>query len=301
MPFSVYESGITRTVEPVRDIAEMISRLDWEDTPIVSSIGMQSTNQIRFEWQTDTLGTADANNSMPQGGDAPEAVDTLRVLQDNYTQMFNETVSVNSTQQAVKQYGLSNEFAYQRAKKTALIKQHSEKRVISDGTKQAPTATNGDIGLMDGVCTQITTNVDSSGTFSQATFDTLMQTVFDAGGKPKDVWADATRKQAISNFTGSDRRATQDAKRVINTVEVYQSDFGEVRVHYHRLLPVTVNSSSNDSECLLLDHSLLEMRTLEPMLWELMGKTGKSRTELGTWDVTLANRNQLGHAIYTGL
>lgn len=303
MPRLPYDAASTRTVHPVEDIHELISNIDRKETPIVSAIGIRPTYQTTYGWQTDSLASADPDNNLALGGDMPAPVDTTRVDKTNDVQQFHAELNVSDTQEAVKQYGLTSEIGYQRGKKTAELKRHVESRTVSDGTKAVPSPTNNNLGRMDGLSTQITTNVDSAGTFSQATFDTLVGTVYDAGGAPNRVFCDKTRKQAISQFTGTDRRAVQAPREVINTVDTYESDFGEFEVHYHYLVPETAaeGATSSDSECLLLDLGLLDLRELQGLDWEVMARTGKAHKELGTWQLTLCNRNELGHAAFKNL
>jgi len=302
MPSLPY-SGSTRTVHPVEDIHELISNIDRKETPVVSGMPILPTYNTTYGWQTDSLASEDPDNNLALGADMPAASDTTRVDETNHVQQFYKSLNISDTQEAVKQYGLTSEIAYQRGKKTAELKRNVESRVLSDGTKAVPSETNNNLGRFDGLCTQISTNADASATFSQATLDTLMGTIFDAGGQPSQIYCDKTRKQAVSNFTGTDRRNFQNAKEVINTVERYESDFGEVQVHYHYMLPVAASEggTSTDSECVILDPSLLELRELQGLDWEQMARTGKAHKELGTWQITLVNRNELGHGKYTGL
>jgi len=301
MPFGPYDAASDRTVKAKEDVHDIISRIDIEKTPVVSAIPIKSTHDVLYRWLTDSLEAPDPTNNLEIGGDMPVPVDTVRVESSNYVQQFHAELSVSATQEAVAQFGMDSEIDTQRSKKTIELKRHVEARVLSDGTQQAPTPTNANLGLMDGLSTQIATNVDSGGVFNQAQMDALMATIFNAGGEPGDVYCDSTRKQEISDFTATDRRAFQAANEVHNTVEVYESDFGEVRVHYHWQMPATVNAAANDIEVGILDHSLLELRELQPLAWEVMAKTGKATRELCTWQLTLANRNELGHGAFKDL
>ena len=302
MPFGPYDAGGSRTVEATRDVNDIIRNIAPTETPLLSSLTILPTSQVKYEWLTDTLVTEDPNNAMPHDGDAGDAVDTQRTLLDNYCQIFNVTASVNWTQRRVGQYGITDEMAYQKTKKLVELKRHIEKRILSNGAKQAGTPANTDTPYMDGLATQITVNVDSAGTFNQTTMTSLMQTIMDSGGDPTVVYCDSTRKKAITNFSGTDRRSFQDAREVINTVEVYASDFGELKIVYHRMLPANAAANAaTDAEVLVLTPALVELREFEPFHWTEMARTGRKDTELGCWAITLANLQELGHGAFKGL
>lgn len=301
MPFGPYDAGGTRTVEPTRDVHEAISRIDPEKTPLLSAMSIQSGHDTMYEALTDSLAAVDPTNAQAIGADAPAAVDTTRVLVYNYMQIFAKTASVSDTQQNVRQFGLDNEFNYQKAKKIAEMKRDIESRLVSDGDRQAPTPANAGIGLFRAIARTITTNVDAAGVFSQALFDTLMQTITTAGGEPGDVYCDGTRKMAITDFTATDRRAFQDPRSVVNMVDVYQSDFGQVRTHFHWLQPTTIAVAAQDPECLILTMSLLEMRELQTLHWFDLARTGTARRAEGVWQLTFMNRNELGHGMFRNL
>ena len=113
----------TYNAEDVTDIVMNISPMD---TPGLT-LAKKGTAEATFtEWPIESLSAVDANNANVEGDDASIDVSSTPIRVGNSTQLVDKTVSVTTTQDAVRKYGAKNEFARQKAKKAKELKRDME-------------------------------------------------------------------------------------------------------------------------------------------------------------------------------
>lgn len=106
--------------------ANWISNLSPTETPFVSMTGKEAINQTLFQWQTDTLETANVNNAVAEGSPAEESVRKPTTVLSNITQILRKTVKVSDTTNALANYGRGKELQYQMEKAGKEIKRDLE-------------------------------------------------------------------------------------------------------------------------------------------------------------------------------
>jgi hypothetical protein len=262
--FYTYDQDGNRIVEAKGDVRDAIVNIDPRKTPFYTLLAMEHTRDINPKTLEDSLDTNDDIDTLaqPQGGPMPEAQDTHRGVNSNWTQIFKRTVSVSNTQNQVAQYGIDrDEFKYQRAKKLTELKLLIEKVFISAQAKQEPLPSNGNVGKMAGIGALLTTHTNTS--FDKAKFDTMIADIWADGGDPTLCLADVTRRAAINDWTG-DRvtHETNDVHTLDETVEFYKSDVGAmVKIaEAHPYMPIN-SDDGNGPNVLLLDTAHVRERS----------------------------------------
>jgi len=240
------------------DLADIIYNIAPTDTPFMSNVGKGSASNTYHEWQTDDL-TAAADNKVAEGVAAPaaESVATTRV--GNYTQIASKTVSVTGSNEAADAAGRASQMAYQLAKKGMELKRDMEKTLVGTDKAQVQGAAGGTARELGSVTSWIGTNCSVGATAGAAPTgdgtdiatsgdarvltDTLLngviEDVWQSGGNPSMIMCGAFQKSKITGFTGdtNSRKFTNaDAKKFINAVDVYVSDYGELNVVPNRLM-----------------------------------------------------------------
>jgi hypothetical protein len=168
----------------------------------------------------------------------------------NICQISYKVPRVSGTQRAVEHAGRDDELAYQEMLKGLELKRDMEAILV--GTNQAKVtgndttarktasvlswiksntskgATGADPSAADGTGTR------TDGTqraFTEANLKSVLQSIWNAGGKPDMIMVGGFNKQAFSSFTG---RATPiedvGSKKIVAAVDVYESDFGRLKV-----------------------------------------------------------------------
>jgi Family of unknown function (DUF5309) len=242
--FATYEAIGNR-----EDLSDVIYRIDPTDTPFMSGIEREKATAVNHEWQTQALAAAGANAQI-EGDDANTNTVTATSRLGNIAQIATKVARVTGTQRAVDHAGRDDELAYQEMLKGLELKRDMEFNIV--GTNQAKSAgTDTSARLTATALSWVKSNTSLNGTgsdpsaadgtgtrtdgaargFTEALLKTVLNKIWVAGGKPDQIHAGAFNKQVFSTFTG---RATPieptKAKKIIAAVDVYESDFGTLKV-----------------------------------------------------------------------
>lgn len=240
-------------------LSDILTYLSPTRTPLYSTMPKKSISSTFDEWQTQELPTA-TDNSAVEGASWTAGSVTARVRTGNYTQIFKKAYTLSRTSQKVNVAGVKDDYAEQ--KKLAMLNLARDvEYALLNGT--GASGTSGVARELKGVRSWVgTNNVTGSATGTEALtedlFNDALQMIKDAGGNPTDVYVNGGKKRLISAFPGrSSSSVNIDAttKTVVNVVDVYMSDFGAVRVHYHDL--------ATASEVLVLDESTWAIGVLD--------------------------------------
>jgi len=231
-------------------------------------------------------------NALVEGTDLTVADPPPRIRKGNYTQIFAKAYGVSGTQQAVLKAGIKNELAHMMANAMKELGRDVEYAIINNTSAVAgDTATPRQMG---GIQAFVTTNVlANGGTARPLTEDLLndaLQKSWQNGGDPDVVVCSGKNKRTISGFTVSNERTIEaTSKKVIASVDVYESDFGLVRVIADRLMP--------DDKVFVLDKSYLKTAYLRPFKQIELAVTGDNMKKAIVGELTLEVRAEKAQAI----
>lgn len=297
--FATYEAIGNR-----EDLSDVIYRIDPTDTPFISGIEREKATAVNHEWQTQALASVDTSNAVLEGDDAVTDAATPTVRLGNICQISDKVARVSGTQQAVEHAGRDDEMAYQEMLKGLELKRDMES--ILCGTNQAKnTGAAATARKTASVLSWIKTNTSKSGSdpsaadgtgtrtdgtqraFTEAQLKTVLQATWNSGGKPDTIMVGGFNKQVFSTFTG---RATpqEDAKskKIVASVEVYESDFGRLKVVANRF------SRSRDALVLQMDMWAVAYQPGRKMVSIPLAKTGDSERRQILSEYTLVARNE---------
>ena len=214
----------------LEDVMRAVIQLSPTDTPFMSGIGKTKASNTLHEWPEDTL-AARGDNAQIEGSSFSYGTVTAPTRINNVTQIFNKTFHVSSTERWVKGAGIDDQFAYQKQKALMELANDIELALLrgSKATGNASTARR-----LAGAINFITTNATAvvSGTkLTESFFIGLAELSWIEGGNPDEVYVGARLKRIISAFTaGSTKNIESDDKRLTNAVNVYESDFGILKL-----------------------------------------------------------------------
>ena len=206
-----------------------------------------------------------------EGADAREARFKARARKSNFTQIFDETVSISGTAAAVSQYGIDDIYEYEKQKKQLELALQLEKALIN-GVKYE--SGDGLTRQMGGLRNIIASNVAdaSNGALTDVMLNDSMQSIyekggFNAGGNYKIV-VGAKQKRAISNFAKSDIRLTQAENSRGQVVDFFVSDFGQAEI--------VLNNNLSANELFVMDANRFSVHPLatREFTHEYLGKKG---------------------------
>lgn len=277
------------------DLTDVITNISPLETPFLSKFGKVAVKNTLHEWQTDSLASATENKAI-EGADYSFSKVAARTRTGNYTQIAVTPVEVSDSQRAMNVAGLEDEFAYQMAKK---MKEHARDIEYSlvNGTGNAGTSGAG--REVKGVLAWLTTNiVTGTGTgaedLTEAMFNDLLQSIWDAGGQPNTAYANGFQKRQISAFTGGNvKNVNAPEKEVVAGIDVYDSDFGRIKIMPHRFMTTSVVA--------VLQDDLWKVGFYRPTKKVDVAKVGSATRAVIESEFTLESRNEAGSGKITEL
>jgi hypothetical protein len=304
--FTVYSAIGNR-----EDLSNVIYRIDPTEVPFLSGIERERSAAVKHEWQTQALDAASSTNAAQEGADADTDTATPTTRLFNYTQISDKVARVSGTQRAVKTAGRDDELDYQALLKGLALKRDMETILLTN--QAASTGLYDSLGSVsnarklgsilawiwtnqtnntatvaanpNGTVIRIDASLQSCKAFTEASLKTVLQSIWTNGGKPDVIMAGGFNKQQFSLFTG---RATPyeetTGKKIIATVDAYESDFGRMKVVPNRFM--------RTRDVLVLQMDMWAMATLRNMAEVDLAKTGDSDRRQVIAEYTLTARNE---------
>jgi len=291
------------------DLSDIIYDVSPEDTPFYSKSKKVKASNTYHEWQTDALRSSAANAHV-EGDEITANARTATTRQGNYTQIFVDAVSVPDTDSGLKKAGRASEIAYQMLKTAKEQKLDIEKALFDNNARVAGNSTTA--RELAGAPTWLITNTvfgdnegaDATGdgtdartdetttltAFNQTDFDTVMQSIWEQGGKPNTVYLSAFQMNKALAFTGmNNQRSTIGASvggtnAVINAVDVYVTPWGTVD-----FMPSRENRSR---DVFIMQDDMWSVAVLRPTKNMELAKTSDSTRRAIVTELTLVCNNE---------
>ena len=291
------------------DLENVIYDISPEETPFYSSLKKVKASNTYHEWQTDALRSSAANAHI-EGDDTTAEARTATTRLGNYTQIFKNAVVIPDTDEGLDKAGRAAEMAYQVLKIAKEQKLDIEKALFDNNAYVAGNATTA--RELAGCGAYVTTNTANVGTngaeptgsvpgatartdgtatvFTQADFDTVMQSIWEEGGKPDTVYLSAFQMNKALGFTGmNNQRSTIGAavggtNAVVNAVDVYVTPWGTVD-----FVPTRENRSR---DVFIMQSDMFGVGVLRPTKNTELAKTGDSTKRQVLTELTLISKNE---------
>jgi len=268
----------------------------------------------------------------------------------NYTQINGKTIAVSGTRRAVDQAGVADEYAYQLKKRGTELRRDVEHDMVHSfnvsaavaaqaGTARSSggyqsfinnTATVNYLGGWEAPATQgdgtgkIKSNAAAAGqpakgSLSLSEIDSVMQKIYEEGGKATKVMMSPKLRRDFSDLMISDTgvvRNIDEKGKLRQSVDVYMSDFGDLMVVPNYIMGLTnavqftqTNGSTNlgattdvaNFSALIYDPQWFAMASLRPLKEVDVGQKGDSTVGMMVEESTLEVRNPKGCGAIYGL
>jgi hypothetical protein len=301
------------TIGNREDLEDIIYRIDPTETPFMNMVSKGKAKAVNHEWQTQALASPNTSNAVLEGDDATTDAVTPTVRLGNICQISDKVARVTGTQQAVVSAGRDNEMSYQKVLKGVELKRDLEAILV--GTNQAKNAgaaatartsasilswikTNNSSGATgaapvtaDGAVTRTDGNQRA---FTEALLKPVLMSIWTEGGDPGTIMVGGFNKQQFSTFTGrSTPQENSKEKKIVNSVDFYESDFGKQSV--------TPNRFMRTRDCLILDMEYWGVDYLRNMTTVPLAKTGDSERWQIICEYTLVSKNEKASGIVADL
>jgi len=277
------------------DLSDIITNIAVTETPIYSMFGREKATATYHEWLEDDL-RQPKKNAHIEGDDYTVEQPQPRVRKGNYTQIFVQSYGVTKTQEAVLKAGVKSEIAYQMAKAMKEIARDVEYAYIRNTAAVAGDETTP--RELGGIPAQISTNVlDNGGTARDLTedlFNDAVQQAWESGGDPNTAVVCGKHKRIISGFTaGLTKNINAKDKRLVNAIDVYESDFGLIRIIADRWM--------DTDKLFILSKEYWKTAYLRPFAQDDLQPQGSRKEKVIEGELTLVGRAEKANAILADL
>ena len=300
-------------------LADVITNISPEDTVMLSNIGQEKADQTYFEWLTDSLRSATADNAALEGDEAAPEARSAQNRVGNYTQISRIVIGVTGTTEAVKKAGMKGMLAYELAKAGAELKNDIETTILSNNA--AVVGNNSTARKTAGLGAWLRTNVNKASngtnptmsstndgypnagrqagtarTFTEALLQDTLQKVWESGGNAKMVLLNGFQKRQASTFAGIAgirNNVSNGPATVIGSADVYISDWGRVSFVPARFMPTNV--------AYVVDPSKAAVAFLRNYQTEELAKTGDSEKRMLLAEYGLKVHTEKAHGIVADL
>lgn len=219
---------------------------------------------------------------------------------NNYCQIIDKKFTITETQEAVEKAGRSSESGYQLQKALKELATDIEYAFVINTA--AASGASGTARQLKGLAGWVTTNISSATAIRSSTsaiLDALLQTVWAAGGDPDVILTGGAQKIAFNNttnFPGMTKNVTADAKKIVNSVDVYESPFGVMK-----LVLSHVMNTGLANQIFALEMAKFRKAWLRPIKQKELAATGDSRKFLIVSEVTLESLNEKASGVVKNL
>jgi hypothetical protein len=226
-----------------------------------------------------------------EGADARAARYKARAGKSNKTQIFDDTIQLSGTAQAVTQFGISDLYEYEKQKKQLELALQLEKALINGVAYE-----NGNVRQMAGVRSFIQSNVAdaSNAAVSANLLNDSLQGIYEKGGFASGgnykIMVPAKQKRAISAIDNNKLYITQAENSRGQVVDQFVSDFGQFEI--------VLNNNLDAKELLVVDTNRMAIRPLvgREFFHKFMGEVGDSTTGILVGEYTLEFKQEKAHA-----
>ena len=293
------------------DLKDVIYNISPEETPFYTKSRKTTARNTLVEWQTDSLRASAANAHIE--GDATTAnARSATTRLGNYCQIFKNAVVVPDTDDGLSKAGRAKEIAYQTLKIAKEQKLDIEKALFDNNARVAGNSTTA--RELAGAPSWLVTNVDfqsgnsganptgdgtdartDDGTptaFSQTKFDSVMQSIWENGGKPDTVYLSAFQMNVALGFTGNNNQRSQvqaGDERVVKSLAVYVTPWGTCE-----FMPSRENRSR---DVFIMQDDMWEVAVLRPTKNVALAKTGDNTSRQVVTELTLCAKNEAANGI----
>lgn len=288
------------------DLLDLITNIDPWDTPLVTQMPKMRANGITHAWLYETL-VATSTAGAVEGADWAFSTATTRPTRDsNVCVIVRKDIQISESQRAVNSAGFRDAYQREIVKATREIARNMESlffqtyaTAVTTGATDAARALKGIYSYTNPTNTAVALRTDlSTATAATAsalnvtTFNRAYETAFNNGSNPEMAFVQPNLKRQISQFVApqQNRNIAAVEKRLVNSVDVYDSDFGPIQIVTERWLNTIPSSNSATATAtasssafanvygrvVFITQALTRIAYLRPVMHTFVGKRGDS-------------------------
>ena len=295
------------------DLAEAVYMISPSETPFLNMARGGTADNTTVEWQTDSL-TAAASNAQIEGDDVTADSLSATTRLNNLTQISWKVPRVTGTARAVNTAGRDDELDYQMLKSARELRRDMETVLLANQAKVTGNDTTA--RQLGAIGSWITTNDDFAGdggsptaadgtdartdgtqrAVTESMLKTVLRNCFDEGGNPGIIMVGPFNRQQVSTFTGGSTSFQKAEDKTLHaTFNVYESDFGQLKV--------VPNRFQRERDMLVLDMEYWQVPFMpgREFAQEDIAKTGDSDSRMVLSEYSLKSLNEAASGMVADL
>lgn len=223
------------------DLLSIIADISPDETPILTMAKTKSAGQTLHEWADYYESAPSTVSKSKEGDDATFADLSAPSRKNNICQIITENFAVTETEMAVNTVTPQDAFNMQKGFASRRWKNKLEYSLLLSTKTSGSSGVEREMGgLLQFATADGKTTVRASGTsLSSTEFNDMIQdsyTVTDSAIVDL-ILCTAKTKRDISKFTASNtKEINADDKRIVDSITVYESDFGIHQIMKHRYM-----------------------------------------------------------------
>lgn len=247
------------------DVLDVLFEIDPTSTPFWNMIGTSSSSSVMHQWGRRSL-TLRQDNAKSEGVVYTAPTDfanpVLATRTTNWCQIFSRLPMVTGTQEAMNAVGIGALMADQVNYHMVGIKTDQEHALLRGSLNSGPT-NNADTSVrrLGGVANVMTytTALSTNTTFRETVFNNFHENGWNRGASLRDVLVHGRIKRWISSFTASSTKYIfSEDKRLVNSVDVYESDFYLSQIHLSHDVPPGPSGSGTARAAYFIDRDFFK-------------------------------------------
>lgn len=250
------------------DLLDVITNLKPTETQFFTGLKKSKAKAVYHEWAVDTYATVTntaSDKKAVEGADWGDGDMVSPTREGNYTQIIKEVWKISGTAQVVDTAGMANPKAYYQGKAMINWKHKAEWSLIHGQKTQGDANTAREMGGIFNMTTTNSVNASGAALTESLLLDYLQLGWTASSAKISECYVGADLKRIISSFTaGSTKNIEAKDKRLINAVDVYESDFGIIKIFMHRYIDSVVTASGTHNMLLIAPETLAYAGLREP-------------------------------------
>lgn len=238
-----------------------------------------------------------------EGEDAPSPNYRSRIRNENFSQIFTESVNISGSMDAVGLHAVEREFDYQVIQRLRELMRSLEQTVICGAkASSSPQGSSGVRRTMNGLLRMISganavVEDQSGAALSEDSLNFSLRNIWEKGGRPSAIVCNGFQKRKISSFIQASRGYSSEDTNLRNVVSTYESDFGVQQVVLSRWVP--------DDKIMLLDLDKIQVLPLQGRSFFVkpLAESGDFRKAqiIGEYTLEVLNASDGGHGVMTNL
>lgn len=273
------------------DLINVYTQQTPTDTPWLAQAPKTTASSVLHQWLVDTM-RAPRTTGAIEGGVFAQATSTTPNRVSTVVMIWREDIGVTRTQMKANPAAIGNTYLKEQEKAVAQIGTDVETCVFANLTSS--TGNSGSARVMKGFQNFITSNTARPASLGAAAtagqlvandFNTILQTIYTAGGNPDQVFVSPAVKRQMSAFTypAQNRNISATERTLVQGVDMFITDFGVFAIVLDRFVPQATNATTAASGAadvsgtmFILERAKNRFAWYDPVHHDYVGKLGDS-------------------------